>query len=158
MDRDSGHLGEIAERRLAGIGLPARVGGKADRRVERQIGADCVEPLRVERQQVLDALQPVKRDDADEMEHQQRERIGSPALLLAGIDAGQPVDGAFHSRERARQTQVSLDDAGDIAAQRFHRRGKQHGEDGDLGPAMPIHDGWSGEELLGSIMRAQKLT
>ena len=56
LDREPHHLGEVAQRVLAAVGLPVRVGHEADRGVERQRRRDVHHVGRVERQAVLDAL------------------------------------------------------------------------------------------------------
>ena len=55
------HLREMTHRRLAAVVLPVGVGDEADRRVEREIRRHRVEPLRIERQTVLQPLQRVER-------------------------------------------------------------------------------------------------
>ncbi len=51
------HLSEMAHRGLAAVVLPVGVGDEADGGVEREVGRDRVEPARIERQKVLQALQ-----------------------------------------------------------------------------------------------------
>ena len=89
LDRDAGHLAQIAERGLAAIGLPAGVGGEADRGVQRQGRIDRCEMLRVERQQALQPLQCIERHKPDRVEGEQRQRIRVPFLLGGCIDPGE---------------------------------------------------------------------
>ena len=50
VDGEAEHLREMTHRRLAAVVLPVGVGDEADRGVERQIGRNGVEALRIERQ------------------------------------------------------------------------------------------------------------
>ena len=52
--RQPRHLREIAHRRFADVGLPVRVGRERGGGVEREIGCDAAQPLRVERQERLE--------------------------------------------------------------------------------------------------------
>ena len=82
MHGEPGHLGQIAHRGLTAVGLPIGVGDEAHRRVEGEIGSDRIEVLRIERQNGLQALQRVKREEAHETEGEHGEAIALPALLL----------------------------------------------------------------------------
>jgi len=53
------HLGEVAHRRFGDVALPVRVGGEADRGVEGQVRWHGIEPLGIEGQHVLQALDAV---------------------------------------------------------------------------------------------------
>ena len=158
LHRDPHHLREIAEGRFATVGLPACVRRKADRCVERQIRGDGIELLRVERQQVLQALQRVDHHDAEEMEPQQRHRVADPALLLGRIDTGKAVDPAFEDRKLALYLALSLDNVRDVPAQRLHGCGDQCREYGDLQPSLPGHGTLSEEGLRRAARRAQAST
>ena len=61
---------QIAERRFAAVGLPARVGDEADGGVQRQIGRDGAEVLRIERQRRLQPKERIERDDAERVKDQ----------------------------------------------------------------------------------------
>ena len=61
MDRQPEHLREMTHRRLAAVVLPIGVCDEAHRRIERQIGRNGIEALRIERQHILQTLQRVKR-------------------------------------------------------------------------------------------------
>ena len=75
------HLGQMAHRGLAAIVLPVGVGDEADRGVEREIRRDGVEAARIERQQILQPLQGVERQEAGDSEddHRNRRSRTSPA-------------------------------------------------------------------------------
>ena len=65
---EADHLGEVAHRRLAAVGLPVGVGHEADRGVERQVGHDAGQVGRVERQRTLHPLQGVDREEREDAE------------------------------------------------------------------------------------------
>ena len=67
------HLREVAHRRLAAVALPVRVRGEADGGVERRVGADRAEALRIQRQPLLQALQQVDDEQAGDVEDQHRD-------------------------------------------------------------------------------------
>ena len=52
MDGNARHLAQIAERRLAAIGLPAGVGRKAHSGVQREVRCECRKFLRIKRQPI----------------------------------------------------------------------------------------------------------
>ena len=97
--RQPGHLRQMAHRGLAAVVLPVGVGDEADGRVEGEVRGHAVEPLRVQRQIALQALQRVKAEEAGGAEGQHGERVAAPALLALRIDAGQGVKAALHGRE-----------------------------------------------------------
>src|SRR5262249_32627465 len=74
---------------------------EADGGVEGEMLTGGGEALRVERQIELQALQQIDGDEADEVEKQHRQRVGNPALLTLGIDAGNAVERAFRRQEFA---------------------------------------------------------
>ena len=102
---EPGHLGEMAHRRLAAVVLPVGVGDEGDGGVEGELRRHRGHASRVERQPALQPLERVEDEDAREVEGEQRQRIAEPALLLAGIDAGEAVERALDradARERCR--------------------------------------------------------
>src|ERR1039458_8101051 len=64
----AGHLHQIAHRRLAGVALPVGVGDETDGRIERRVGANRGQMLRVERQPDLQSLQHVDGRGAEHVE------------------------------------------------------------------------------------------
>ena len=106
MDREPGHLDEIAERRLAAVVLPVGVGREADGRVQRQVLLHAGHALGIEGQEVLQPQHRVERGEAGEIEQQHGDGIGQPMLLLLGIDARDPIDDALdgpqHGAEEGR--------------------------------------------------------
>ena len=107
VDGEAEHLREMAHRRLAAVVLPVGVGDEADRRVEGEIGRDGVEALRIERQHVLQPLQRIEREEADDREGDHRDRISEPALLARLVDAGEPIEAAL-DRPQDRREEVVL--------------------------------------------------
>ena len=125
MDREPQHLREMAHRRLAAIVLPVGVGDEAHRRIEGEIGGDRIEALRVQRQKILEALDQIERNEADDAEGQHRHRIGDPALFARRIDAGELVEAALDRHQhRAEECPLARQHASDVARQRY--RGRQH--------------------------------
>ena len=60
LDGEAGHLGEMAHRGLARVVLPVRVGEEAHRRVEGEEAGHALRVRRVQRQVLLDALEPYR--------------------------------------------------------------------------------------------------
>jgi hypothetical protein len=90
---EAGGLGQVAERGLTRIVLPACVRREADRRVERQgrVHARMVERVRQDR---LDSQQQVQQQDAGHRHREQRAQVFGPALVGVGVDTA----GAVHGR------------------------------------------------------------
>ena len=81
LDREPGHLGEMAHRRLAGVALPVGGGEKAYRGVEGEVGRNGVEALRIERQKGLQPLDRIEDQHPGKVEGQQGDRVFERALL-----------------------------------------------------------------------------
>ena len=101
MDGQPQHLREMTHRRLAAVVLPIGVGDEAERGVEREIGRHGVEAPRIQRQHILQSLQGVKREKADEAEGQHRHGVDEPALLARRLHAGKAVEQPLHRRAGA---------------------------------------------------------
>ena len=99
--REAGHLREIAHGRFAAVRLPVRVGRERDGGVERQSRGDRPEPLRIERQHLLQPLHRVQHQHRHDAEQEQRDGVLGPAHLARLVDAGQAVEQPF---ERAACT------------------------------------------------------
>ena len=93
------HLGQVAQRLLARVGLPVGVGGEARCGVEGESGRYAGEVLRIERQVVLQALEGVQENHRDEAEREHRDRVSGPRHLDAGIYSAEFVDQSFDRRE-----------------------------------------------------------
>jgi hypothetical protein len=97
--------------------------------------------LRIERQPDLQALQRVDHEHADAVEQQDRERIAQPVHVGRGIDPAGTVERTFQARGKA---ETSLEDCGDVAAERDRQR-RQHDEvDGEQDPGVRGHENFSG--------------
>jgi hypothetical protein len=99
----TGHLRQMAHRRLAAIGLPIGVGDEADRRIERQSRRDGVKSLRVARQQILQPLQRIEHPKAACRECEHRQRIGKPVLLDRRVNPREAVEAPLHWPKHGRQ-------------------------------------------------------
>lgn len=119
LHRQHQHLAERRHGGLARIALPIGVGDEADRRVERQVARKPREALRVQRQHALQAQHRIDEDKADQVEGQERQGVGVPALTLARINAAglveQALDGAHH---RIEEGLLAVPDARKKDAQR----------------------------------------
>ena len=141
MDRQPEHLREMTHRRLAAVVLPVRIGDEAHRRIEREIGRNRVEALRIERQHILQPLQRVKRQETDDAKSEHGHRIDEPALLARRIDAGEFVEDALDRCENRRQKRAfASEHARDIGAERKCRREYRRENKGDLRPTNGCHD------------------
>ena len=121
-------------------------------------GANGIELLRVERQQVLHALQRIECHNAREVEPEQRQRIADPGLLFRRIDAGQAIQAVLDRRQGTLRPAEAIDGARDVPAERLHGGDNQRGEQRDLQPALPGHGTWSGVAPVGRVRLAQALT
>ena len=149
LDRQAQHLGEVAHRRLAAVPLPVRVAGEADGGVERRVGRHGAEPLRVERQAALEALEEVYDQQAREVEEEHRERVGLPPHLAVGLDAGKPVDEALEPPEDPVQAdRAPLVDARHVDAERLG----QGDEDDQV--KEELHDPAAGHENTSGLSSA----
>ena len=90
--REPRHLRQVAHRRLGDVGLPVRVRRERRRGVEREVGRDGAERLRVEGQRGLEPLHQVEHDHRDDAEEHERDRVLGPAHLVLLVDARQAVD------------------------------------------------------------------
>ncbi|MPL86093.1 hypothetical protein SDC9_32069 [bioreactor metagenome] len=126
LHRQTGHLREIAELRLAGIGLPVGVGDEADRGVEGQISRHAGNAVGVHRQGALQAQDRIEGNEPRQVEDQNGKRIGLPALRNIGPDAGKAVEAALERAENGRKRRGLCGiDTGHQAGQR-PPAGRQH--------------------------------
>ena len=140
MHGEPGHLGQIAHGRLGHVGLPIGVGDEAHRRVEGKIGADRVEMLRVERQNCLQALQGVKRQEPHEAERQHGKAVAEPALLLMFVDAAHGIDDALdRTQERRKECAFAVEDPGHVIAERLDQERDDHAIKRDLNETIGGH-------------------
>ncbi len=105
LDRQPCHLGEVGHRRLAAVELPVRVGDERRRRVEGEVPGRRAEVERVERVERLGAKDQVERQEADEVEEQDRARVTPPVVLDIRLGADQAQRAALdraEDRGRAR--------------------------------------------------------
>ena len=96
-------LGEVAQGRLARIGLPVRVRDEADGRVEGEVPAHAGEFLRIEGQEALPDEDQEEEGDRGGAEGEEGEGVFFPAHFLAGIDAGHSIEEALDGREEAQR-------------------------------------------------------
>src|ERR1700722_223278 len=107
----------MAHRRLAAVRLPVGVGDEADRCIERKIGWDRVETLRIQWKDILQPQDRVEQDEAAAGEGQHAERVDEPALLDLGADASEAIEPALDRRQDGRQESApTLEQRGDEAS------------------------------------------
>ena len=139
------HLGQVAHGRLAAVALPVRVGAEADGGVERRIGRHGTESLRVQGQDALEPLERVDDQDAHEVEQEHGDRIGLPALLGVGPDAGDPVDQSLEPSEHSVEAdRLALVDAGHVGAEWLRQQEEDDDIEHELEDAVPGHENTSG--------------
>ena len=97
------HLSQIAHRRLATVRLPVGIGGEARRRIECKVRRHGSKILWIQRQDMLQAFDGVGHEQSDRAEHEHRQGVLLPVLLLLGINAAEPVNQPLDRSEEARQ-------------------------------------------------------
>lgn len=90
-----GHLGEVAHRGFAAVGLPVGIGHEADRGVEGDMVGHRRLVRRIERQHALKPRDPIQQQEGHNTERKHGQGIGAPPLLAAGIDSAYLVDHAL---------------------------------------------------------------
>ena len=141
VEREAGHLREVAHGALAAIGLPVGVRREGHRRVERQVGRERAQRLGVSPR--LPGLEPQDRVEDDERHQAEEEHRGAvlgPPHLVRLVDAGQAVEQAFdRARQRVEPRAPAIEHTRQVQAERL--RQEQHGaeEHRDLSPAVRGH-------------------
>src|SRR5262249_45721993 len=116
------------------------VRGEARSGVEGLVRRDRSEALRIQRQDLLQALDCVCNQQRDGAENQQLERVGFPVLALPRVDAAEPVEQPFDRPEKARQRlPVAFEDAEHVDAERLCDRQDKRREKQNLKPAVERH-------------------
>ena len=83
--------------------LPIGIGGKADRRVESEVGRHPWHAHRVEWQPALQPQQRVEQHETRRIEHEHGERVGGPVLLACLVDAGRAVKPCLQRAQHRRK-------------------------------------------------------
>ena len=92
----SGHLGEVAHRRFAGVGLPVGVGSERSCGVEGQwSGAIAPNFCGLNGKMSLNTLNQVQHQHRNNAEQQHRNRVFRPPHFVIFVDAGHPVEQAL---------------------------------------------------------------
>ena len=140
VERQPCHLGQVAHRAFAAVGLPVGIGGETGGGVERQHRRDARQALRIQRQVPLQPLQRVERQHPDKAEEQHVDRVFDPGHFVCGLDATKPIDEAFNRLEhRVKQGMLPVEDARHVGAER-HRDGEHQEEiQAHLGQSIANH-------------------
>ena len=114
-------------------------------------GATGVEALRIERQEILQPLHRVERQETGDRKDEHGDRIGEPALFARRIDPGQAIEAALDRPEHgAQKGPLAREDARDKGAQRNgagHNKGEHQR---NLQPADKRHREFLGSEFFGT--------
>ncbi len=134
------HLRQVAHGGFGRVGLPVGVRRERNSRAPGQNRRDGGQVLRVERQQVLQALDRIGQQQRDRGKHEQRQQVANPALLFVGLHAGhtvqQPLAGHEHrvkKRAPARKNQRH------IGAHRLREQRHAGEKQGNLQPTVQGH-------------------
>jgi len=115
------------------------VGDEARGGVERRVGADRAERLRIERQPSLQALDAVHRDRARQVEPQHRHRVLHPFHVLGRVDAGPAIEQAFQpAAEALRAHRPAVIDRGHVGAKRPGQQQQDDQIEQNLQPALGL--------------------
>jgi hypothetical protein len=113
--------------------------------VEREVRPNRGLPLRVERQHVLQPLNPVHDHEAREAEREHRHRVDRPVLLVIFSRAAQRIDAALdRAQHRRKERTLAVEDARQVAAECPGDQDHQHRVNRDLQPAVEGHQNFSG--------------
>ncbi len=145
LHRQRSHLGEVAHGGLATVALPVGVGREAHRRVERRVRRDRPQPLRVEWQDPLRALQQVHDQQAEKVEHHHRDGVRLPGHSDGRIDTahaiGEPLDRPEDPRDPRR---LAVIDARHERAEGFREREEDDEVEDELQESVRWHQKISG--------------
>ena len=145
LHREPQHLRQVAHRALAGVALPVGVGDEARRGVERRVRRDRGHGLRIERQPLLDPLQGVDEQSAQQVEPEHGERVLDPAHLALRIDARAAIDDPLQrSADALRPRCAAVVDRGHVGAQRLGQEQQNDDVKPELQPARGVHSKSSG--------------
>ncbi len=141
MERQPHHLRKVGQGRFAAIVLPVGIGGKTGRRVEGQIGAERAKALRIQRQQVLYPENKISEKQADKAEHEHRDGIFLPVLLLFSIHPEKPVKQQFHRLQDGIEKRASfaVQNAKQVKSHRFGQEQEQADKGCELQPSIHVH-------------------
>ncbi len=131
--RQPDHLRQVAQRLLARVCLPVGVGREARCSIERQSRRHSGEPLRIQRQVILEPLQRIQKDHRDEAERQHRYRVRSPTRLGAGVYSADFVNQSLDWREhRVQKSPLIREYSRHVEAERHADRRHQNEIGGEL--------------------------
>src|SRR5262249_52395481 len=138
--RQAEHLHQIAQRALAAVVLPVRIGDETDRGVERQILGYGGLFRRIKRQKRLQPHQRVDDEQAAKMKNQHADRISHRVLLLAFVDPGNLVDRGLNGVQDGREeSAVTAEYARHIGAEQRRDRDYDRPVQQNLKPADRGH-------------------
>ena len=149
MHGEAEHLGQMAHRGLAAVVLPVGVGDEADGGVEREIGRHGVEAAGIERQEILQPLQRVERQEAGDGKDDHGDRVAVPVLFARRIDPGQAIEPTLDRPQHgAQKGSVARVHARHKGAERYGARHNKGEHQRNLRPADKRHRGFLGSEFF----------
>ncbi len=149
----SEHLRQIAHRHLWHIRLPVRVRRKRYSSIKRKIRGHRGEMLRIERQQVLQPFDRVRRKQRDQAEEQRHNCIFCPRHLAGLIDPRQTIDKPLdRPKDAIGPGPFPLKDTRHIHTQGLGAKQYQCKEEENLKPAVRRHV----KHILLKLFRAQQ--
>src|SRR5208337_4835052 len=85
-------------------------------------------------------LQPIQRQDSEEVEGEKGKGVVEPTLLLFGIDASNPIQGSFdRSQYGTKDCSFASKNTGHVPAERLGQPRDQSRENSNLRYAKPSH-------------------
>ena len=156
--RQPHHLGQIGGGGFPAVALPVGVGREAHRRVERQVVAKRTQPLRVQRQQVLQPQNRVGEKNAHQAERQHGNGVLLPALLLLGVHSQEKIQGSFHRPQHRVQERPPLpvQHLEEINARRAGQHQQKAHEQCQLEPPESVVENLHGQNLSGLMTEINK--
>ncbi len=132
LDREPGHLREVARGDLARVRLPVGVGHERDGGVQGEVGGEARHACRVEREDALEEEQDEEERDADGVEEEEVAGVPAPRLLGRRVDAEQAVDRGLEPPDD-RRGPVAEEEPGEVPPEEGGGGGQQEDEGDDAG-------------------------
>ncbi len=141
MDGQRDHLREIGHGGFTAVALPVGVGGETDGGVEREMRGERAKPLRIERQNILQAQDGVGEHATHQAEQQHGPGVLPPVVLLTGAHAHEPVGEPLQRTEHGVEPSatIGVEHLREVKAHGLRNRRKGDDVEGELQPAGSLH-------------------
>src|SRR5579883_7795 len=101
--------------------------------------------LRIERQPVLQALQPIDEKPTQGVEDQERDGVGPPVHLSARIDSAEAIEQTLYSGPRAHgPDRAAVHDVRHVETERLHAKERDREIEGEKAQRLAGHQNFSG--------------